>query len=58
MKINLSTKLLTCLCPTTPASPDAPKFQNPLIFGNWGCAIIIFFFIVIGVLNAIGSLFS
>ena len=58
MKTNLSAKLLTFLCPTLPVSPGAPESQRSLIFGNWGCAMIILFFIVIAVLNAIGRLFS
>jgi hypothetical protein len=58
MKTNLRAKLLTFLCPTPPASSDVPQSQGTLIFGNWGCAMIILFFIVIAVLNAIGHLFS
>jgi len=58
MKINLRANLLNFLCQTPPSSSDAPQSQRTLIFGNWGCAIIILFFILIAVLNAIGELFS
>ena len=58
MKTNLSAKLLNFLCHTPPVSSDAPHSQRTLIFGNWGCAMIIFFFILIAVLNAIGDLFG
>jgi hypothetical protein len=58
MKTNLCEKLLTFLCPTPPASSEAPHTQRTLIFGNWGCAMVIFFFILIAVLNAIGDLFG
>lgn len=58
MKTNLRTKLLTFLCPTHPVPSDPHQSKRTLIFGNWGCAIIILFFIVIAVLNAIGDMFS
>lgn len=58
MKAHLIARLLAYLCQTPPMAADAPQAQNSLIFGNWGCAIIIFFFIVIAVLNAIGDLFG
>jgi hypothetical protein len=51
MTSNPLQKVLTFMCP-------APQSRDPLIFGNWGCAIIILFFIFIAVLNAIGDLFS
>jgi hypothetical protein len=58
MKTNLLQKLLTFLCPPTSTSSNPARSDESLIFGNWGCAIIILFFIVIAVLNAIGDLFS
>jgi hypothetical protein len=58
MKTNLSAKLLTFLCPTSPVSSDAPHSPTTLVFGNWGCAMIIFYLIVIAVFKAIGDLFG
>lgn len=58
MNTNLFQELLNFLCPAAPVSSDTPQSQRTLILGNWGCAIIIFFFVLIAVLNAIGDLFS
>lgn len=56
MKTNLLQKLLTFLCPTATASTNPARPHESLIFGNWGCAIIILFFIVVAVLNGIADL--
>lgn len=58
MNTNLFQKLLNFLCPTAPVSSDTPQSQRTLILGNFGCAIIILYFIVIAVLKAIGDLFG
>ena len=58
MTSNLRAKSLNLLCQRPHCRTDAPEPETTLIFGNWGCAIIILFFIVIAVLNAIGDLFS
>ena len=54
MKTNLLQKLLNSLCPTSFSNHD--RAHEQLIFGNWGCAIIILFFIIVAVLNGIADL--
>jgi hypothetical protein len=58
MKTNLLQKVLTFLCPAPTTSTHAARPDDSLIFGNWGCAMIILFFIVIAVLNGILELFG
>lgn len=55
---SMKTTLLTFLCPTATTSTNPARPDESLIFGNWGCAMIIFFFIVIAALNGILELFG